>query len=185
MTRGFVAVGATCLAAAAALAWGGFQLLALPAHGSRVAESIDGGGDARRFGDALRLFADSVHETARTDAAFVRRARAEAALAAQRGSPKVRADADILLGVLAVRDATAQPDRAKAFLATAAAAFREALRLEPDSEEAAADLELLIAHDGGRRRGQPSGHGKRGAQKARSARHGRGSGAGRRRGIGY
>ena len=185
MTRGFVALCAALVAAAATLAWGGFQLLALPTHGSRVAESIEGGGDARRFGVALRLFADSVHETARTDAAFVRRARAEAALAAQRGTPKVRSDAETLLGVLAVRDATAQPKRANAFLAAAADAFREALRLNPDSEEAAADLELLLARGGGRRRGQPSREGKRGAEKARSDRHGHGAGAARRHGIGY
>ena len=43
MTRGFVALCAALVAAAATLAWGGFQLLALPTHGSRVAESIEGG----------------------------------------------------------------------------------------------------------------------------------------------
>jgi hypothetical protein len=185
MTRGVVALCAVLVAAAATFAWGGFELLALPTHGSRVAESIDGGGDARRFAVALRLFADSVHETARTDAAFVRRARAEAALAAQRGAPDVRSDAETLLGVLAVRDAAAQPERATAFLRAAAGAFREALRLDPDNEEAAADLELLLARGGGRRGGQPSGQGKRAAQKAHSARHGHGAGAARRRGIGY
>lgn len=185
MTRSFVALCAALLAAAATLAWGGFELLALPTHGSGVAESIDGGGDARRFGIALRLFADSVHETARTDAAFVRRARAEAALAAQRGAPKVRSDAETLLGVLAVRDAAAQPQRAKAYLGTAVDAFGKALRLNPDNEAAAVDLELLITRGAGRQRGQPSDRGKRGAAKARSNRHGHGAGASKRRGFGY
>lgn len=185
MTRGFVAVCAALLATAATLAWGGFDLLALPAHGSRVAESIDGGGDARRFAIALRLFADSVHETARTDAAFVRRARAEAALAAQRGAPKVRSDAETLLGVLAVRDAAAQPQRAKAFLGAAVDAFREALRLDPDNEQAAADLELLLTQSAARRRASASGESKRGAQKARSNRHGHGAGASKAHGLGY
>jgi hypothetical protein len=185
MTRGFVALCALLLATAATLAWGGFALLALPTHGSSVAESIDGGGDARRFAVALRLFADSVHETARTDTAFVRRARAEAALAAQRGAPKVRSDAETLLGVLAVRDAAAQPERAKAFLGAAVDAFREALRLDPDNEEAAVDLELLLTRGGGQRRAQPNGQGRRGAQKARSNRHGHGAGAAKPRGLGY
>jgi hypothetical protein len=185
VTRGFVVVCAALLVTAATLAWGGFELLALPTHGSRVAESIDGGGDARRFAIALRLFADSVHETARTDAAFVRRARAEAALAAQRGAPKVRSDAETLLGVLAVRDAAAQPHRAKAFLGAAVDAFREALRLDPDNEQAAADLELLLTQSAAHRRAHASGKSKRGAQKARSNRHGHGAGAAKPHGLGY
>ena len=126
-----------------------------------------------------------MHETARTDAAFVRRARAEAALAAQRGDPKVRAHAETLLGVLAVRDATAQPQRAEAFAGAAVTAFREALRLDPDNEEAAADLELLLAHRRAKQRpGAGAGRGP-GAHKARAQPHGRGAGASATPGAGY
>ena len=185
MTRGIVAVCATTLVTAAALAFVGVKLLALPTHGSGVAESIAGGGDERRFAIALHLFADSVHETARTDAAFVRRARAEAALAAQRGNPHVRSVAETLLGVLALRDAAAQPKRAAAFTGTAFSAFRTALRLDPDNEQAAADLEQLFARRAGKQHGQPGGPRKRGAHKAHGWEHGRGAGASATHGGGY
>jgi hypothetical protein len=185
MTRGIIAACAATLVTAGTLAWVGFKLLALPTHGSAVAESIAGGGGERRFAAALHLFADSVHETARTDAAFVRRARAEAALAAQRGDPQVRARAETLLGVLALRDAAAQPRRAAAFTGTALTAFRTALRLDPDNEEAAADLELLLTRRGGKQHGQPGGARKRGAHKAHARQHGRGAGASATHGGGY
>src|SRR5207248_11063668 len=66
MTRASLALCGAMLATAVGLAWIGFKLIALPTHGNAVAESIAGGGDARRFAAALRLFADSVHETVRT-----------------------------------------------------------------------------------------------------------------------
>jgi hypothetical protein len=185
VTRGVIAAYTATLVAATALAWVGVQLLGLPTHGSGVAESIAGGGDARRFAVALRLFADSVHETARTDAGFVRRARAEAALAAQRGDAHVRTDAETLLGVLAIRDAAAQPRRAAAFTAAAITAFRAALHFDPDNEEAAADLELLLARRGTKPHGGPARAGKAGAHKAHGRKHGRGAGASTPRGVGY
>jgi hypothetical protein len=185
MTRGMLAVCTAMFVTAVALAWVGRSLLSLPGHGGSVAESIVGGGDARHFAVALRLFADSVHETVHTDAGFVRRARAEAALAAQRGNPQVRTDAETLLGVLALRDAAAQPRRAAAFTAVAASAFRTALRIDPDNEEAAADLELLLARRGGSQHGRPGDAGKRGAHKAHARQHGRGAGAAAAPGGGY
>jgi hypothetical protein len=186
MTRGMLALCTAMFVTAVGLAWVGTNLLALPAHGNVVAESIVGGGDARHFAVALRLFADSVHEPVRTDAGFVRRARAEAALASQRGDRRVRTDAETLLGVLALRDAAAQPRRAAAFTGVAAAAFRTALRIDPDNEEAAADLELLLArHGGAKQQGQPANQGKRGAHKVRAQHHGRGGGASATHGFGY
>lgn len=185
MTRASLALCGAMLATAVGLAWIGFKLIALPTHGNAVAESIAGGGDARRFAAALRLFADSVHETVRTDAAFVRRARAEAALAVQRGNPQVRTRAETLLGVLAVRDAAAQPRRAAAFTAAAVSAFRTALQLDPDNEEAAADLELLLARSHARQQAQPGAARNREARKARAHQHGRGAGASATRGGGY
>jgi hypothetical protein len=185
MTRGLLATSTAMFVTAVALAWVGSNLLSLPGHGGGVAESIVGGGDERRFAVALRLFADSVHETVHTDAGFVRRARAEAALAAQRGDRQVRTDAETLLGVLALRDAAAQPRRAAAFTEVAATAFRTALRSDPDNEEAAADLELLLARRGGKERGRPGDPGKRGAHKAHARQHGRGAGASATSGGGY
>jgi len=189
MTRGMLAVSTAMFVTAVALAWVGSNLLSLPAHGGGgvVAESIVGGGDARRFAVALRLFADSVHEPVRTDAGFVRRARAEAALAAQRGDPQVRTDAETLLGVLALRDAAAQPRRAAAFTGVAATAFRTALRIDPDNEEAAADLELLLTRrGGGKEQGRPGSAGKRGGgHKAHARQQGRGAGASATPGGGY
>ena len=187
MTRGMLAVCTAMFVTAVALAWVGRSLLSLPGHGGSVAESIVGGGDARHFAVALRLFADSVHETVHTDAGFVRRARAEAALAAQRGNPQVRTDAETLLGVLALRDAAAQPRRAAAFTGVAATAFRTALRIDPDNEEAAADLELLLTRrGGGKERGRPGSAGKRGGgHKAHARQQGRGAGASATPGGGY
>ena len=67
MTRGLLAVCGATVVSAVALAWVGLALLGLPNHQGGVAESLAGGGDARRFAAALRLFADSVHESARSD----------------------------------------------------------------------------------------------------------------------
>jgi len=181
LTRGLVAVCCATLVSAGALVWIGLALLGLPNHQSAFADSLAGGNDGRRFAVALRLFADSMHETARTDAAFVRRARAEAALAAARGDPHVRARAETLLGVLALRDAAAQPQRTKAFTGAALNAFQVALRLDPDNEEAATDLELLLLSQSTAKRKAASREADRrkgGAHKVRPKGHGHRRGAG-------
>jgi hypothetical protein len=176
VTARTVAAVVAALAAAAALAWLGAALLALPAHESAVASSIVGGRDARRFDEAVRLFRSSVGRPIASDAAFARRAHAEKALAAQEGGAQLRARAQTLVGVLVAADAGRRRKGAGDLLAAAAASFRTALRLAPDDEDAAADLELLLASrkqqqaatrpPAPRRPGGGLGHGKRASRGA-------------------
>jgi hypothetical protein len=184
MTRVALAAVPAALAAAGALAWAGYELLSLPHRGSGVAASIVGGDDVRRFDAALRLFRASVNEPASPGEGFVLRARAEAALAAQHGDARVRSQAQTLLGVLALEDALAQPQTAGERAAAAADAFRNALRLDPDNEQAAVDLELLLARRGGTHGGFGPG-GKRGATVGRRGAGGRGATAATASGGGY
>jgi hypothetical protein len=130
------------LAAAATLALVGYDLLSLPHH-SRVADAIVGGADVRRFASATRLFEGALDSRTASNADFARRARAEAALAAQRGDAHVRSRAQTLLGVLVYTDALVHENGGSA-AGAAADAFRNALRLDPDNEQAAINLELLL-----------------------------------------
>jgi hypothetical protein len=184
-----VAIGAATLAAAGSLAWLGSDLLSLPRQHSGVAESIVGGADARRFDAALRLFQASAASREHSDAAFVQRARAEAALAAQHGPARLRSQAQTLLGVLALQDALAQPKHATEITAAAADAFRTALRLEPDNEEAAVDLELLLTrarqHQSGSHRANGPGRGQERSRKGRERHVGSGADASTGNGGGY
>jgi hypothetical protein len=150
MNGRFAALSLATLAAAGALAWVGTSLLSLPAHGNTVARTIVGGGDERRFDAALRLFQDSVDRPPLSSRDFVARARAEASLASQRGDPQLRSQAQTLLGVLALDDAVSQHKAAAA--KTAVGAFQTALRLDPNNEQAAVDLELLLSHERRQRR---------------------------------
>jgi len=144
---------ALALVAAAALAWLGADLLASP-HGG-VAQAVTGNHDSRTFERALQLFRRTEGRRTSSNAALALRAHAEAALAAQRGDAGVRSQAQTLLGVLTVEDAAADRAHAQQLTAAAAAAFRNALRLEPENEDAAADLELLLMHSSGRGSSSP------------------------------
>jgi hypothetical protein len=154
------ALVAASVAFAGALAFAGYELLSLPGRGGGVGEAIVGGGEARRFDEALALFRASVRERAASPAAFGRRARAEAALAGVSGDRRLRSQARTLLGVLVLADAAAQRQRAAELAETAAASFRDALRLDPANEDAAVDLELLLARQ--RQAARQSGDGERG-----------------------
>jgi hypothetical protein len=105
-------------------------------------------------------FRSSVRERSASPAAFGRRARAEAALAGVRGDRRLRSQARTLLGVLVLADAAAQRRRAAELMEAAAASFRDALRLDPANEDAAADLELLLARR--REQAKRAGEGDRG-----------------------
>ena len=126
---------------AAGLAWAGTDLLS---HGALARALADR--DVRSFDAAVDQFRRN-------------RPGAEAALAAQRGDPRLRARADTMVGVLAVRDALAHPAQAAAALAAAVTAFRGALVLDPADEEAASNLELLYLRQPRRRGPSSGGHG--------------------------
>jgi hypothetical protein len=173
-------------ALAGGLAWTGYGLVAAPEHRTGVADAIVGGRDEQHLTSAIRLFRASAAGPLRSRAARTRRARAEAALAAQRGGAHLRAQANTLLGVLDVLDAQANARRRSARLAAAAAAFREALRLEPENEQAATDLELLLGRTAPKH-GRASAHtgGSKGGRTGRSHGAGRGSSASSSTGGGY
>jgi hypothetical protein len=128
--------------AAGGLAWAGNDLLS----GGTLAHAL-ADGNVRSFDAAADQFRRN-------------RPGAEAALAAQRGDAQLRARADTMLGVLAVRDALAHPAQAAAALAAAMTAFRSALVLDPANEEAATNLELLYLRRHGRRSPARGGHGQ-------------------------
>jgi hypothetical protein len=138
--RTLVAAGVVALAAAG-LAWSGTDLLS---HGTLANALADR--NVRSFDAAADQFRRN-------------RPDAEAALAAQGGDAQLRARADTMLGVLAVRDALAHPGQAGAALAAARAAFRAALVLDPGNEEAAANLELLYLRRQQKRAPARGGHG--------------------------
>jgi hypothetical protein len=182
MTR-FTAASFAAIIAAGALAWVGTSLLALPHHEDAVARTVAGGTDARQFGTALGLFRGTVDETTRSTAGLALRARAERALASQHGSPHLRSQAQTLLGVLALEDAVAQ--RRQQAAKVAIAAFTNAVRLDPKNEQAAIDLELLLAKQ---RSETKPGDASRGKRRQRSSSHqgaGHGATAASGKGGGY
>jgi hypothetical protein len=68
------------------------------------------------------------------------------------GAPPARSRAAAVAGVLQIRNALADPTRREALLVGAARSLRRAVRLDPTDDDAAYDLELLLA------RASASGH---------------------------
>lgn len=73
------------------------------------------------------------------------------------GPPELRSRAQLLAGLLHVRNATADPTQRRELLVGATASLRKAIRLDRANDDAAYDLELLLAQ--GRATGHPIGHG--------------------------
>ncbi len=74
---------------------------------------------------------------------------------AESGPPKVRSRAAMLAGLLRIRNATADATQSRALLNDASASLRQAIRLDRRNDDAAYDLELLLAQ--GRASGHPIG----------------------------
>ncbi len=182
MSRAFIATALAGVAAAGALAWVGTSLLSLPHRTDGVARAIEGTSATESFDKALELFRSSVNRSTSSGAGLAQRAHAEAALAAQRGSPKLRSQAQTLLGVLALEDAIAAHKQARAVAALSA--FRNALRLDPDNEPAAIDLELLLGSSQKHGSKKPP-HGRARAKQGATGRRGRGATSGKSTGGGY
>jgi hypothetical protein len=72
------------------------------------------------------------------------------------GPPEVRSRAAMLAGLLRIRNATADPGQSRELLNDATASLRWAIRLDRRNDDAAYDLELLLAQ--GRAVGRPIGH---------------------------
>jgi hypothetical protein len=77
------------------------------------------------------------------------RVREQAALlflgVAASGPPELRSRAEMLAGLLRVRNATADPTQTRELLVGATASLRKAIRLDRANDDAAYDLELLLA----------------------------------------
>jgi hypothetical protein len=73
------------------------------------------------------------------------------------GPPELRSRAQMLAGLLRVRNATADPTQSRELLAGATASLRKAISLDRANDDAAYDLELLLAQ--GRATGRPIGQG--------------------------
>lgn len=71
------------------------------------------------------------------------------------GPPEQRSRAEMLAGLLRVRNATADPTQRQELLVGATASLRKAIRLDRANDDASYDLELLLAQ--GRATGQPIG----------------------------
>ena len=135
-----VAVGALVLAVG--LAFAARAVLAVPTQvhegGSpSLAARIVGAADDLSYRGTLRLAAQA---TAAGRNGVRIRGRTEAALTGAQHS----AQAANLLGVLALGDAAADPSSGSKYAAEAASAFGTALRLDPSSEDAKFNLELLL-----------------------------------------
>jgi hypothetical protein len=93
--------------------------------------------------DAIAHF-EASHASGAT-AADRRRAEAAARRLHERGADAAaRAVGANLLGVLAFENATLDPARAEAHVAASAAAFRDAIRLDPGADDAKFNLELVL-----------------------------------------
>jgi len=127
--------------------------------GPGVAARVVGAADDIRYRRSLRLAARA---TVSAKNAVRIRSRAEAALAQ---GPQT-AQAANLLGALSLADAAADPTNGSKYAADAAAAFREALGIDPASEDAKYNLELLLTLKPKAASGSASektnGHAKRG-----------------------
>ena len=113
----------------------------------RVAESLLGTSDDRRFQEALGLFAQTRASTAAADLALAQRGELEVTLTelvSGDGGEARRARAANLKGVLLYEDSTLDQASAERYLELALASFREAARLDPENEDAKANLELLV-----------------------------------------
>lgn len=149
--------------AAAGLALAAHALLSVPAEvrdarGPGAAARAVGADDAIRLRRSLRLAAAA--------AAAPRgavRLRGAAELALSREAPR-HAQAATLLGTLTLLDAVADPANGARYTGEAANAFRTALRVDPRSEDAKYDLELLLTL-------QPRAAGRSTAEQARGKSH--------------
>ena len=102
-----------------------------------IAARLVGADDDIRYRRSLHL-AERALSSGRN--AVRARSEAEAALARE----PLRAQADNLLGVLSLGDAAADPSHGSKYAVEAAAAFRAALRADPQLEAAKTNLELLL-----------------------------------------
>jgi hypothetical protein len=140
-TRGLLPLA--LLPAAAALAFAARAVLAVPgqvdaARGPGAAARTVGAADDIRLRQSLLLG----HRAADAGRTAVRlRSRAETALAVEATHD---AGAANLLGALTLLDAGADPANASRYVGEAASAFQAALRVDPRSEEAKYNLELLL-----------------------------------------
>jgi hypothetical protein len=126
--------------AALALAVGAAAVLAALAY---RAASGDGTAPDPAAADAIAHFEASHSQ----EGSAARRRRAEAAarrLAERPGDPAVRALGSNLLGVLAFEDASLDRPRAHRHATTSVDAFREAIHLDPASDDAKFNLELAL-----------------------------------------
>jgi hypothetical protein len=155
---------AAALVLAGLLALAARSVLAVPGQvqaqsGPGVTARIVGAADDIRYRRSLRLAARAT--AAARDAVRIR-SRAEAALAQ---GPE-NAQAANLLGVLSLADAAADPSNGSKYAADSAAAFREALGLDPGGDDAKFNLELLLTLKPKAARGSAAertkAHGKRG-----------------------
>jgi hypothetical protein len=136
------ASAAAALAVAGLLAVGARELLAVPGQvqrdsGPSLAARAAGAGDDIALRKSLRLAARAT-VTGRN--AVRARSEAEAALAKASHSPQ----AANLLGILSIADASSDPANGSKYAGAAVSAFKAAIRLDPRSDDAKYNLELLL-----------------------------------------
>lgn len=112
----------------------------------RIAESMLGAGGDRELQETLGLYRTRESGLSGPEA-LAQNAVIEAKLAvlAAGGDPDIRSAAANLNGVLLVEDAQADRRSSLRFLQLALERFRAAVTLDPENEEAKANLELLVA----------------------------------------
>lgn len=132
---------ATLLAAAGFLGYASYGALAARPHGSGRWDSAIA---LARQAERTRAIVPALQTRDQAAALFIDLARS--------GPPAARSRAAMLAGLLDVRNAGLEPDQSRELLGLAVSALQRAVRLDRGNDDAAYDLELILANSA--RRGQ-------------------------------